>query len=71
MVWKTVEAASKNPDILDLPENTVQPTGTIKVAGAQTGDLAMDGAAPEPADPQGQPDGAVRHEGQAEADGGR
>ncbi|MEV5485439.1 MULTISPECIES: hypothetical protein [Streptomyces] len=53
VVWKTVEGASKNPDILDLGENTVQPTGTIKVAGAQTGDLAMQGPRQNPPIPKG------------------
>ncbi|WP_411134875.1 hypothetical protein [Streptomyces sp. C10] len=53
VVWKTVEGASKNPDILDLGENTVQPTGTIKVAGAQTGDLAMQGPRENPPIPKG------------------
>ncbi|MCX4666776.1 hypothetical protein OG453_08840 [Streptomyces sp. NBC_01381] len=43
VVWKTTQAASKNPDILDLDKDTVKPTGTIKVAGGQTGDLAMAG----------------------------
>ncbi|TJZ42483.1 hypothetical protein FCH28_34310 [Streptomyces piniterrae] len=55
VVWKTVEAASKNPDILDLAENTVQPTGTIKVAGAQTGDLAMEGPRENPPIPKNSP----------------
>lgn len=53
VVWKTVEGASKNPDILDLGENTVQPTGTVKVAGAQTGDLAMEGPRQNPPIPKG------------------
>ncbi|MFE3886589.1 hypothetical protein ACFXPQ_27405 [Streptomyces lydicus] len=55
VVWKTVEGASKNPDILDLGENTVQPTGTVKVAGAQTGDLAMQGPRQNPPIPKGSP----------------
>ncbi|AWN27590.1 hypothetical protein DKG71_16925 [Streptomyces sp. NEAU-S7GS2] len=53
VIWKTIEGASKNPDILDLGENTVQPTGTIKVAGAQTGDLAMQGPRENPPIPKG------------------
>lgn len=48
VVWKTVEAASKNPDVLDLGENTVQPTGTVKVGGAQKGDLALEGERKNP-----------------------
>ncbi|WP_030813903.1 hypothetical protein [Streptomyces sp. NRRL S-337] len=55
VVWKTVEGASKNPDILDLGKDTVQPTGTIKVAGAQTGDLAMQGPRQNPPIPKGAP----------------
>ena len=43
VVWKTTEAASKNPDILDLDKDTVKPTGTIKLGGGQTGDLAVAG----------------------------
>ncbi|MFE6743662.1 hypothetical protein [Streptomyces tubercidicus] len=53
VVWKTIEGASKNPDILDLAENTVQPTGKIKVAGAQTGELAMQGPRQNPPIPKG------------------
>ncbi|MFE1773686.1 hypothetical protein [Streptomyces sp. NPDC059008] len=53
VVWKTVEAASKNPDILDLGENTVQPTGTITVAGAQSGELPMQGPRENPPIPKG------------------
>ncbi|WP_406139377.1 hypothetical protein [Streptomyces sp. NBC_01089] len=55
VVWKTVSAASKNPDILDLDANTVQPTGTVKVAGAQTADLDMQGPRTNPAIPKGAP----------------
>ncbi|MFD7442422.1 hypothetical protein [Streptomyces sp. NPDC059909] len=55
VVWKTVEAASKNPDVLDLEKDTVKPTGTIKVAGAQTGDLAMDGPRQNPPIPKNSP----------------
>ncbi|MFC8128697.1 hypothetical protein [Streptomyces sp. NPDC057302] len=43
VVWKTTEAASKNPDVLDLDKDTVKPSGTIKLGGGQTGDLAMAG----------------------------
>ncbi|KPC63747.1 hypothetical protein [Streptomyces chattanoogensis] len=55
VVWKTVEAASKNPDVLDLGENTVQPTGTVKVAGAQTGELPVEGPRQNPPIPKGAP----------------
>ncbi|WP_328399871.1 hypothetical protein OHS70_22675 [Streptomyces sp. NBC_00390] len=53
--WKTVEAASKNPDVLDLQKDTVKPTGTVKVAGAQTADLAMDGPRQNPPIPKNSP----------------
>ncbi|TXS41646.1 hypothetical protein EAO75_38415 [Streptomyces sp. uw30] len=52
VVWKFVQAASKNPNILDLEQNTVQPTGTLKAAGAQTGDIAMQGPRENPPIPK-------------------
>ncbi|MEV0176561.1 hypothetical protein AB0I00_36320 [Streptomyces sp. NPDC050803] len=53
VVWKFVQAASKNPDLIDLPANSVQPSGTLKAAGAQTADLAMQGPRENPAIPKG------------------
>ncbi|MGC9542660.1 hypothetical protein ACP4J3_38630 [Streptomyces sp. UG1] len=53
IVWKFVQAASKNPDILDLEANTIQPTGTLKAAGAQTADIAMQGPRENPPIPKG------------------
>lgn len=53
VVWKFVQAASKNPDLIDLPENSVQPSGTLKTAGAQTADLAVTGPRENPAIPKG------------------
>ncbi|MEV0640041.1 hypothetical protein AB0I77_34890 [Streptomyces sp. NPDC050619] len=53
VVWKFVQAASKNPDIIDLPANSVQPSGTLKAAGAQTTDVAMQGPRENPAIPKG------------------
>ncbi|MFI0239644.1 hypothetical protein [Streptomyces sp. NPDC016845] len=55
VVWKTTQAASKNPDVLDLGADTVQPTGTVKVGGAQSGDLAVQGARKNPAIPKNSP----------------
>ncbi|WP_407698496.1 hypothetical protein [Streptomyces cyaneochromogenes] len=52
VVWKFVQAASKNPNILDLEQNTVQPTGTLKAAGAQTADIAMQGPRENPPIPK-------------------
>ncbi|MFD8721504.1 hypothetical protein ACFV2H_26845 [Streptomyces sp. NPDC059629] len=53
ITWKFVQAASKNPNIIDLPANTVQPSGTLKAAGAQTADIAMQGPRENPAIPKG------------------
>ncbi|MER6533914.1 hypothetical protein ABT215_08905 [Streptomyces sp900105755] len=53
VTWKFVQAASKNPDIIDLPANTVQPSGTVKAAGAQTADVALQGPRENPAIPKG------------------
>ncbi|MFF5013403.1 hypothetical protein [Streptomyces sp. NPDC001165] len=53
IVWKFVQAASKNPDIIDLPANSVQPSGVLKAAGAQAADIAMQGPRENPAIPKG------------------
>ncbi|MHC3470567.1 hypothetical protein ACYF6T_17850 [Streptomyces sp. 7R007] len=53
IVWKFVQAASKNPDIIDLPADSVQPSGTLKAAGAQSADIAMQGPRQNPAIPKG------------------
>ncbi|MFG2120471.1 hypothetical protein [Streptomyces sp. NPDC048710] len=53
IVWKFVQAASKNPDIIDLPANSVQPSGVLKAAGAQAADIAMQGPRQNPAIPKG------------------
>ncbi|MCD9875483.1 hypothetical protein [Streptomyces guryensis] len=55
VVWKFVQAASKNPDIIDLPANSVQPSGVLKAAGAQAADIAMQGTRTNPAIPKGAP----------------
>lgn len=52
VVWKFVEAASKNPDILDLDKDTVKPTGTLKAAGAQTVNISMEGPRSNPPIPR-------------------
>ncbi|MFF3954467.1 hypothetical protein ACFYY1_14790 [Streptomyces sp. NPDC001890] len=52
VVWKTVEAASKNPDMLDLGKDTVKPTGTLKVGGAATGTVQMEGPRQNPPIPK-------------------
>ncbi|MFJ5301315.1 hypothetical protein [Streptomyces sp. NPDC088350] len=53
VVWKFTQAASKNPDIVDLKANSVQPSGTLKAAGAQTANIAMQGPRENPAIPKG------------------
>ncbi|TQK44981.1 hypothetical protein FBY35_6518 [Streptomyces sp. SLBN-118] len=55
VVWKFVEAASKNPDILDLDKDTVKPTGTLKAAGAQTVNISMEGPRSNPPIPKNSP----------------
>ncbi|MFG3139856.1 hypothetical protein ACGFZA_27080 [Streptomyces sp. NPDC048211] len=55
VVWKTVQAASNNPDVLDLDKDTVKPTGTIKLGGAASGDLKMEGPRQNPAIPKNSP----------------
>ncbi|MFH8615306.1 hypothetical protein ACH4E8_09555 [Streptomyces sp. NPDC017979] len=55
VVWKTVQAASKNPDVLDLAEDTVKPTGTVKLGGAATGTLTVEGPRQNPAIPKNSP----------------
>ncbi|MGP9020453.1 hypothetical protein ACT1U9_18885 [Streptomyces sp. BR1] len=55
VVWKTTQAASKNPDVLDLEKDTVKPTGTLKVGGAQSADLAMEGPRQNPPIPKNSP----------------
>lgn len=52
VVWKFVQAASRNPDILDLEKDTVQPSGTLKAAGAQTAGIAMQGPRQNPPIPK-------------------
>ncbi|MEU9334896.1 hypothetical protein AB0D49_17270 [Streptomyces sp. NPDC048290] len=53
VTWTFIQGASKNPDILDLEADTVQPTGTLKATGAQTADIAMEGPRTNPPIPKG------------------
>ncbi|MFE2318228.1 hypothetical protein ACFXC8_34875 [Streptomyces sp. NPDC059441] len=53
VVWKFVQAASKNPDLIVLPKDSVKPTGTLKASGAQTADIAMEGPQENPEIPKG------------------
>lgn len=55
VVWKTVEAASKNPDVLDLGKDTVKPTGTITLGGAASGELKLEGPRQNPPIPKNSP----------------
>ncbi|MFD6497028.1 hypothetical protein [Streptomyces sp. NPDC060188] len=52
ITWKFAQAASKNPDVLDLDKDTVKPSGTLKAGGAQTASIAMDGPRQNPAIPK-------------------
>ncbi|KQX11899.1 hypothetical protein ASC82_18865 [Streptomyces sp. Root431] len=52
IVWKTVQAASKNPDVLDLGADTVKPSGVLKVGGAGSGTVAMEGPRKNPPIPK-------------------
>ncbi|MEV4681432.1 hypothetical protein [Streptomyces kurssanovii] len=55
VVWKTVQAASKNPDVLDLEKDTVKPTGTITLGGATSGELKAEGPRQNPPIPKNSP----------------
>ncbi|KUL42591.1 hypothetical protein ADL22_13990 [Streptomyces sp. NRRL F-4489] len=55
VVVTTLQAASPNPGILDLAQDTVQPTGTLKVGGAQSGDLTVQGPRQNPPIPKNSP----------------
>ncbi|MET9365179.1 hypothetical protein ABZX93_30305 [Streptomyces sp. NPDC006632] len=55
VVWKFTQAASNNPNVLDLNKDVVQPTGTLKAAGAQTADIAMKGPRQNPPIPKNSP----------------
>ncbi|WP_269855782.1 hypothetical protein [Streptomyces sp. RPT161] len=55
VVWKTLQAASNNPGIIDLGKDTVQPSGNLTVGGAQTGTLAVQGPRSNPPIPKNSP----------------
>ncbi|MFF6908518.1 hypothetical protein ACFY9Q_21610 [Streptomyces sp. NPDC012389] len=55
VVWKTVEAASRNPDVLDLGKDTVKPTGTVTLGGAASGELKLEGPRQNPPIPKNSP----------------
>ncbi|MFF3982173.1 hypothetical protein [Streptomyces sp. NPDC001828] len=55
VVWKFTQAASNNPNVLDLNKDVVQPTGTLKAAGAQSADIAMKGPRQNPPIPKNSP----------------
>ncbi|MFI9296259.1 hypothetical protein [Streptomyces gardneri] len=55
IVWKTVQAASKNPDVLDLGADTVKPSGVLTVGGAGSGTVAMEGPRKNPPIPKNSP----------------
>ncbi|MER5929702.1 hypothetical protein [Streptomyces sp. NPDC002054] len=53
VTWKTVKAASKNPNVIDLEKNMVEPSGDLKVGGAQSGVVKMQGPRENPPIPKG------------------
>ncbi|MGP3638412.1 hypothetical protein ACTU45_34775 [Streptomyces sp. 24-1644] len=55
VVWKTVGAASRNPDVLDLDKDTVKPTGTVELGGAASGELKLEGPRQNPPIPKNSP----------------
>ncbi|MFE9257078.1 hypothetical protein [Streptomyces sp. NPDC006879] len=55
VVWKTLRAASKNPDILDLDRDVVKPSGFLKLDGAASGELAVTGLRKNPPIAKGGP----------------
>ncbi|RAG87469.1 hypothetical protein DN069_01140 [Streptacidiphilus pinicola] len=55
LTWKFVQAASQNPNIVDLQANTVQPTGHVSLGGAQTGTVALTGPRQNPPIPKNSP----------------
>ncbi|MFD3654227.1 hypothetical protein [Streptomyces sp. NPDC058620] len=55
VVWKTVGAASRNPDVLDLDKDTVKPTGTVGLGGTASGELKLEGPRQNPPIPKNSP----------------
>ncbi|MFB7516463.1 hypothetical protein [Streptomyces sp. NPDC056144] len=55
IVWKTVQGASKNPDVLDLQADTVKPTGVVTLGGVASGTLAVEGPRKNPPVPKNSP----------------
>ncbi|MGP3686471.1 hypothetical protein ACTVZO_17495 [Streptomyces sp. IBSNAI002] len=55
VVWETVKPASNNTDLMDIPKDSVQPTGWIAVGGAGTGELKVVGEKKNPPIPKKAP----------------
>jgi hypothetical protein len=55
ITWHFVQAASENPGYVDLPANSVLPTGDLTVGGAQSSTLAMTGTRTNPPIPKNSP----------------
>ncbi|MFF3215144.1 hypothetical protein ACFYYB_31440 [Streptomyces sp. NPDC002886] len=55
VVWETVKAAADNPGFVDLDADTVKPSGEMKLAGAQTGVLKVEGERKNPKIPKNSP----------------
>lgn len=54
VVWETVKPASNNTDLMDIPENSVQPTGWIALSGGM-GELKVVGEKVNPPIPKKAP----------------
>ncbi|MFD4243303.1 hypothetical protein ACFWP3_17130 [Streptomyces sp. NPDC058525] len=55
VVWETVKPASNNTDLMDIPQDSVQPTGWIAVGGGGTGELKVVGEKKNPPIPKKAP----------------
>ncbi|MFI9064712.1 hypothetical protein ACIGQE_23045 [Streptomyces sp. NPDC053429] len=55
VVWKTVKPASNNTDLMDLGKDTVKPTGYVKLGGALSSEVKLEGERKNPPIPKKAP----------------
>jgi hypothetical protein len=55
VVWKTVKPASNNTDLMDLGKDTVKPTGFVKLGGALSQEVKLEGERKNPPIPKKAP----------------
>ncbi|WP_329195773.1 MULTISPECIES: hypothetical protein [unclassified Streptomyces] len=55
VVWKTVKPASNNTDLMDLGKDTVKPTGYVKLGGALSAEVKLEGERKNPPIPKKAP----------------